>query len=112
MKKEYIVKKTAEFSRIINKKQRINGNLMVLYYEKNKLDHPRFGISIGKKNANAVYRNKNKRQLKEIISKNLKEFKKNADCIIIMKKVGIDKTFAEKEQDLIKILNKLGQKEL
>lgn len=111
MKKKNIIKKNQEFAKIISMKKRFSSENMTIYYIKNNLSYPRFGISIGKKNANAVYRNKNKRQLKEIITKKIPDFEKNVDCIIIMKKAGIDKTFIEKKEDLENLINKLNKKE-
>jgi len=111
MNKKYIIKKSAEFSKIINKKKRLSSKYYTIYYIENNYDNPRFGISIGKKNANAVLRNKNKRQTKEIIVKLLKTFNYNVDCIIIMKKDGIEKSFIEKTEDLNFLFQKLSKKE-
>ena len=91
----------------------IDGNKMittskyfVIYYKKNELDHYRFGISVGKKVGNAVVRNKVKRQLKAIISQ--KDYQNNFNCIIIVGKGIINRSFEERKNNLIIALNNLN----
>ena len=109
MKKINIVKKNRDFSRIIKNNRPIKSNLFVIYLEKNTNDIYKFGISASKKVGNAVTRNRVKRQIKSILDKNT--YKNNFNCIIIIKKDIIDKSFDEMSKDLNILINKLNIKE-
>ncbi len=110
MKKINIVKKNRDFSRIIKNNRPIKSNLFVIYLEKNTNDIYKFGISASKKVGNAVTRNRLKRQIKSILDKNI--YKNNFNCIIIIKKDIIDKSFDEMSKDLNILINKLNIKEI
>ena len=68
----------------------------------------KFGISVSKKLGNAVKRNKIKRQIREIISKN--NYENNFNCIIIVRKSYLEQTFLENSNDLNYIFNKINVK--
>ena len=53
--------------------------------EFNNLPYARYGISVGKKLGNAVYRNKKKRQIRSIIDSLEKDYVKAKDYIIILR---------------------------
>ena len=110
MKKINIVKKNRDFSRIIKNNRPIKSNLFVIYLEKNTNYIYKFGISASKKVGNAVTRNRVKRQIKSILDKNI--YKNNFNCIIIIKKDIIDKSFDEMSKDLNILINKLNIKEI
>ena len=110
MKKINIVKKNRDFSRIIKNNRPIKSNLFVIYLEKHTNDIYKFGISASKKVGNAVTRNRVKRQIKSILDKNT--YKNNFNCIIIIKKDIIDKSFDEMSKDLNILINKLNIKEI
>ena len=110
MKKINIVNKNRDFSRIIKNNRPIKSNLFVIYLEKNTNDIYKFGISASKKVGNAVTRNRVKRQIKSILDKNT--YKNNFNCIIIIKKDIIDKSFDEMSKDLNILINKLNIKEI
>ena len=110
MKKTNIIKKNRHFSRIIKNNRPIKSNLFVIYIEKNTNDIYKFGISASKKVGNAVTRNRVKRQIKSILDKNT--YKNNFNCIIIIKKDIIDKSFDEMSKDLNILINKLNIKEI
>ena len=110
MKKINTVKKNRDFSRIIKNNRPIKSNLFVIYLEKNTNDIYKFGISASKKVGNAVTRNRVKRQIKSILDKNT--YKNNFNCIIIIKKDIIDKSFDEMSKDLNILINKLNIKEI
>lgn len=84
MKKEYRVKKSQDFDNIIRKKQSFANRQFVIYYQENKLDHMRLGISVSKKLGKAHERNKLKRYVRESF-KTRKDFLKNYDIIIIVR---------------------------
>lgn len=94
MKKEYRVKKSQDFDNIIRKKQSFANRQFVVYYQENKLDHMRLGISVSKKLGKAHERNKLKRYVRESF-KTRKDFLKNYDIIIIVRPAAKGLSFLE-----------------
>lgn len=105
MKKVNIIKKNRDFTRIIKNQQPYRSNSFIIYKEKNN-DEFKFGISVGTKVGNAVTRNKLKRQIKSILDK--KNYYNNFNCIIIIRKDILNKSFIEIEKELLKCLNNLN----
>ena len=106
MKKINILKKSRDFDRIIKNNKPYKYKDYIIYIEKNTNDIYHFGLSVGKKIGNAVTRNKIKRQIKNIISKN--DYQNNFNCIIIVGK-GIDeRNFQEREENLLIALKNLN----
>jgi ribonuclease P protein component len=106
MKKINIIKESRDFERIIKKNKSFKTKYFYIYKENHEENIYHFGLSVGKKIGNAVRRNKVKRQLKEIISKN--DYQKNFDCIIIVKREINNATFEEIKQNLNNALNKIS----
>ena len=94
MKKEYRVKKSQDFDNIIRKKQSFANRQFVIYYQENKLDHMRLGISVSKKLGKAHERNKLKRYVRESF-KTRKDFLKNYDILIIVRPAAKGLSFLE-----------------
>ena len=94
MKKEYRVKKSQDFDNIIRKKQSFANRQFVIYYQENKLDYMRLGISVSKKLGKAHERNKLKRYVRESF-KTRKDFLKNYDIIIIVRPAAKGLSFLE-----------------
>lgn len=94
MKKEYRVKKSQDFDNIIRKKQSFANRQFVIYYQENKLDHMRLGISVSKKLGKAYERNRLKRYVRESF-KTRKDFLKNYDIIIIVRPAAKGLSFLE-----------------
>lgn len=88
MKKLFIVKHKYDFDRIIKKRNRKKNDIFIIYSEDNNLAYARYGISVGKKLGNAVYRNKKKRQIRSIIDNLEKDYIKKQDYIIILREKG------------------------
>ena len=70
----------------------------IIYKERKSNDVYKFGISVSKKIGNAVVRNKLKRQIKNIIDK--KCYENSFNCIIILRKGILEKSFSEMSEDL------------
>ncbi|MEZ7737452.1 ribonuclease P protein component [Gemella sanguinis] len=94
MKKEYRVKKSQDFDNIIRKKQSFANRQFVIYYQENKLDHMRLGISVSKKLGKAHERNRLKRYVRESF-KTRKDLLKNYDIIIIVRPAAKGLSFLE-----------------
>ena len=110
MKKINTVKKNEEFTNIIKKGIYYRTKYFSLYKYKNNLNIYRFGISVGKKNGNAVTRNKIKRQLRNIIDKYKNYYSNDEDYIIIVKKDYDVNFFSDIEKSFNESLQKLNQK--
>lgn len=105
MKKINILKKNSDFSRIVKNEKPFKYKGFVVYVEKNTNDYYKFGISVSKKLTNAVGRNKIKRQVREIISKN--NYENNFNCIIIIRKSYLENDYLNNQKDLDYILGKI-----
>lgn len=106
MKKYEVVKTHEEFSSIIQNGEGLKNKYYNIYIRKNNLNISRFGIAVGKKLGNAVFRNKLKRRMRNILTNQKKEFQKGYDYIIIMKEKTKEATFTELEEKLLELLSK------
>jgi ribonuclease P protein component len=106
VKKINILKENKDFSRIIKQQKPFKYKGYIVYLEINIQENYKFGISVSKKITNAVGRNKIKRQVREILSKNI--YEKNFNCIIIIRKSYLENNFENNKQDLLFILKKLN----
>lgn len=113
MKKINIVKKNEDYNRIIQKVKPYKYKDYVVYLEETDEKIYHFGFSVGKKIGNAVTRNRIKRQIKSVLDKIV--FKNNFNCIIIVRKSILEKSFKEMQEDLTLISKKIniykGEKE-
>lgn len=109
MKKKNIIKKETEFTDIIHHCPYKKNAYFVIYYRKNKTSN-RYGISVPKKTGKANIRNKIKRQIKNIIDKSEKRVHNSYDYVIIIRKRILDLNYQEIEQNLITLINKIGEK--
>lgn len=105
MKKINVVRENREFTRIIQKNKPFRYKDYVIYIDKRKPSVYKFGLSVGKKVGNAVVRNKIKRQLRSILDKN--DYKNNFDCIIIVGRGILKRSFLEMQDNLNFALKKL-----
>ncbi len=108
MNKISYVKKNYEFQKIINEKKQILNNNFILFYKKNNFNYSRFGLSVGKKNGNAVLRNKTKRQLRHMLQfffiENNSFFSNSFDLIILVRKKYFENDFQTNKNILFKLL--------
>lgn len=111
MKKQYIVKHKYDFDRIINSNNVIKSKSFIVYYENNDLNHDCFGISVGKKLGNAVFRNKMKRKIRSIIDEYIKENNNNRNYIILLRKNGIYNNYQKLKEDFNTLMSKENHNE-
>jgi len=108
MKKKEIIKKSIDYTNIINSNNKIKNKYYSIFLKKD--ENTLFGISIPKKLGSAVTRNKIKRQIKNIIDINKKYIPKNYNYVIIIRREILELTYLEKEKELITLLKKIGEK--
>lgn len=105
MKKINILKSNDDFNRIIRSYKPFRYKDYVIYVEKGTDTVYKFGFSVGKKIGNAVTRNKYKRRLKSIIDK--KNYQNGFNCIIIVGKGILMRSYDEMEKNLFHALDVL-----
>ncbi len=106
MKKYEVVKTHEEFNQIIKNGEYIRNSFYNIYIRKGNFNYPRFGIAVGKKLGNAVFRNKQKRRMRMILTSQKKEFSNGYDYIIIMKEKTKEASYTELESMLLDLLTK------
>lgn len=106
MLKDNRLRKNHEFQRIINGKKSRVSKYLVVYYQPNTLNRLQVGISVSKKFANAVGRNKLRRQVRAIFDE-INIFNKSLDIVVILRKPYMNASYNQKLDSLNKILNKL-----
>ena len=109
MKKRDIVKSNILFNKIIAEGTKKKNNYFVIYSMSKDFIKNNYGIAVGTKVGNAVVRNKIKRQIRNIIDKNIKLFPNFHNYIIICKREIINLNFQEMENELISLLNNKGE---
>ena len=107
MRKLYVVKNKRDFDRIIKNSHYRKSKNYVIYHEQNNLPYDRFGISVGKKIGNAVYRNKHKRKLRAIIDNYKKLYVNSKDYIIILRGSAKNIPYLELNDDFLKLMNNI-----
>lgn len=109
MKKKDIIKSSEEYTEIIKNSKYKKNDYLIIYYRKKLEENNRFGISVPKKTAKAVYRNKIKRQIKDIIDKNKNYIHSEYDYVIIIRKRLIELNYKEMEINFINLIKKIGE---
>ena len=107
MKKSKIIKKSEEYTNIINTGNVVKNKYFSIFYKKN--EEKKYGISIPTKTGKAVVRNKIKRRVKNIIDKNENYIQNNYYYVIITKRTILDITYEEMAKNLIDLFNKIGE---
>ena len=109
MKKKYRVKKSSEFKTILDRQLVLGkSSSFNVYYLKNDLGFGRVGITVSKKNGNAVIRSKIRRQVRAMINEiNITSY--SYDFIIIIKQQYINLTFNDNLNSLKSIFEKIKE---
>ena len=110
MKKKDIVKSRIDFNKIIQTGKKVSNECFAIYYKDNNISKCRYGVSVGTKLGNAVFRNKYKRKIRMIITTNMNLLnKENKDIIIIFRQSGIDKAYQELDNKYINLIEKIKE---
>ena len=110
LKKMYVVKQKEEFNDIIKKGKFIKDNNFVIYYKDNNKGFDRYGVTVGTKLGNAVFRNKYKRKIRAIMYQNMNVNNKGRDHIVMFRQNGSSLSFNELSESFKNLKNKLGGK--
>ena len=108
MNKEKILQKSEDFSNIISEGQKLKNKYFSVYYKENEKTH--YGITVPKKVGHAVVRNKLKRQIKNIITKNEKTIQPYYNYVIIVKETSLTIDYEGLTINLLELMKKVGQK--
>jgi ribonuclease P protein component len=109
MKRENRVLKHQEFDCIIQSTPFVRSQHYVIHYRQNVANKARIGISVSKKNGDAVTRNRIKRQVRAMIAGGY-DLKQSFDIIIIVRSSYHPEQFHEEEKELLSSLSKIGEK--
>lgn len=104
MNKEKILKKSEDFTKIINQNQKVKSKYFSIYYQPSDKVH--YGITVPKKIGHAVTRNKLKRQIKNIIYNNEKDIQQCFNYVIIIKEATLTLDYVGLEKELLYIIKK------
>lgn len=103
MKQINRIKKTGEFQEILNKRKFRNTPAFTIYIQEKRDEKSRYGISVSKKMGNAVFRNKAKRQVRNMIEE-ISPYDKPFDGIIMVRKQFHTNSYDTNKNELIKLL--------
>ena len=107
MNKDKIIKKSEDFTKIISSKQSVKSKYFSIYYEKS--NKKMYGITVPKKIGKANVRNKIKRQIKNIITKNEFDIQNNFNYVIILKEAILEINYQTMKEELINLFKKVGK---
>ena len=108
MKVKYRVKSHQDFQKVIRDNKRVSNSNFVLYFKPNALDRARVGISTSKKLGNAVVRGTIRRQVR-VMAREIIDFKKNKEYVIIVRKGYVDNSYQENYESLKKLVSKIKE---
>lgn len=109
MKRSHRLLKDADFQVVLAKKIHVKSPEFTIYGLKKQKGETRIGISVSKKIGIAVVRNKIRRQIKMMLSKQF-VLTDPVDYIVIVRHVYLGKTFLENQCHLISQLSSLRRK--
>lgn len=108
MKKENRILKYQEFSEIISTTKRIRTKHFLISFRVNTENKARVGVSVSKRNGNAVTRNKIKRQVRYIVGENL-DMSRPVDLVIVARATYDTADFENNKLELSQVLANLGE---
>ena len=104
--KDWRISRGKEYRCIYNDGNRITGQYMIVFAKENQLPHNRFGIVTSKKIGNAVIRNRAKRQIREVIRKNLNNLRPGFDVVVVARFKVKETVFELIENDFLRLMRK------
>ncbi|MCA8985357.1 MAG: ribonuclease P protein component [Planctomycetaceae bacterium] len=103
------LKKAGDFSRVFDRKVRAGDQHLLIFADRNQLSWSRIGLSVSRKQGNAVQRNRRKRLLREAFRLLRPELPKGFDFILIPR-AGVDSTLVDYQRSLKSLAIKLARR--
>jgi ribonuclease P protein component len=104
------IRNKKEFSHLYQNGNRYRGKYLNLIYISNDLSFSRMAVVISKKVANAVKRNKIRRQMKTLFRRNKDLLQGSFDILIIAKKEILEASWLMLQEEYFTALRSIGQK--
>ena len=102
------IKSSEDFVFTVKKGFTLKHTPYIVHYKENELQFCRIGISVSKKVANAVIRNRIKRQIRAMCDSLIKYTSHTFDVVIVVKKEFLDCPFSDNKNTLNIMLSKIG----
>lgn len=110
--KHFHLQRSGDFRRVFDGGEKKHARGFVIFSRPNAYDHPRLGLSIGRKYGKAVRRNRMKRLIREAVRLNWRQWQLNGtDLIVIAKKNAGCLLLKEITADLSKLFHRPGAAE-
>ena len=97
------VRSRFDFLKVQGSGRKVRGRCFILLTVENDLPFSRFGITVSKKNGNAVKRNRIKRKIREIQRVNRKEIVSGRDIVVIARRQAAEASFTEMESEYLRL---------
>ncbi|OQY47938.1 MAG: ribonuclease P protein component [Anaerolineaceae bacterium 4572_78] len=107
MKRQYRLRKNADFQKIRRLGQSRSNRLVVLIALPNRLSHSRFGFSVSKRIGKSVHRNKVKRRMRESTRLRIADIKDGWDLLFIARVPIKAATYQEIDKAIFVLLKQL-----
>lgn len=101
------LKENYEFRRLYSKGKSAAGRLLVLYVRRVRRPDNRVGITVSRKLAHAVKRNRVRRRLREIYRLNERRFVRGLDLVVVVRGRGVEAPYRALEEELLALAGKL-----
>ena len=109
--KDWRITRSQQYSFVYKKGRRLAGKYLIVFLVQSDYHGRRFGIVTSKKIGNAVTRNRAKRQIREVIRKNLSGLPKGYDVVVVARYTVKEATFGLIESDFLRLIRKANVSE-
>lgn len=100
------LKKRYQFNYVYKSGEHFSGEHMVLYVVSSKTKNIKVGLAVTKKIGKAVVRNRVRRQLREIIKKQVPNLKQNYNIIVVARENITSTSFETLTNEFLKLIKK------
>ena len=105
MNHKYTLKKNHEIKKLVEKPHQSVGNkYFVVYYQDS--ESTKIAVSVSKKLGTAVFRNYQKRIVREILRRNF-ELLRDKKILLVVKVNSVALSFVDKEKEIVKLLKSI-----
>lgn len=101
--------KSAEFDRVMKRRQSAGDGLIVAYAAPNDLEHSRLGLIVSRKVGNAVVRNRWKRLLREAFRLEQSDLPQGLDIVILPRR-GAEPDLTRLRKSLLRLAEKINDR--